>query len=87
MVSYTVDLTDTENKAFSAYTVSQQEWIDNVVHDRCRIAVNAVCKICVDKCLETSTPIPNSREEMVDLAFAEGWVVPLADVVPPAPTE
>lgn len=74
MVSYTVTLTDTENKAFSVYAVSQQEWIDNSVHERCRTAVDVVCKICVDKCLETGTTIPNSRDEMVDLAFQMGWV-------------
>ena len=74
MVSYTVTLTDTENKAFSAYAVSQQEWIDNSVHERCRSAVNAICKICVDKCLETQTQIPNSQDGMVGLAFQMGWV-------------
>jgi hypothetical protein len=74
MVSHTVTLTDTENKAFSAYAVSQQEWIDNSVHERCRSAINAICKICVDKCLETQTQIPNSQEGMVDLAFQMGWV-------------
>lgn len=74
MVSYTVNLTDTENKAMSAYMLSQQEWIDNFVHERANIAVNDICKICVEKCLETNTPIPGTRDDMVNLAFQMGWV-------------
>jgi hypothetical protein len=74
MASYTVNLTDTENNALSVYVISQQEWIDNVVHDRCRIATDDVCKICVEKCLETGTPIPGTKDGMVALAFQMGWV-------------
>lgn len=79
MVSYTVNLTDTENKALSAYVFSQQEWIDNVVHDRANTAVNDVCKICVEKCLETNTPIPGTKDDMVNLAFQMGWVKTAAE--------
>lgn len=79
MVSYTVDVTDTENKAMSAYMLSQQAWIDNMVHDRANVAVNDVCKICVEKCLETGTPIPGTKDDMVNLAFQMGWVKTVAE--------
>lgn len=78
-ISYTVTLTDTENKALGWAAVSQEQWIDNAAHERCRVAIEDICRICVEKCLETNTPIPNTREGMVDLAFEKGWVVPAAD--------
>lgn len=73
-MNYTVTLTTTEDKALSYVAFSQQDWIDNAVHERCRIAIDEIVQITVQKCLETNTQIPNSKEAMVDLAFEEGWV-------------
>ena len=73
MVNYTITLTDAEDKAL-LYVTSQQEWIDNAVHERCRIAIEEIVAVTVQKCLETNTQIPNSKDAMVELAFAQGWV-------------
>lgn len=73
-MDYTVTLTQSEDKALSWAAVSQQVWIDTAVHERCRIAIEEIAKICVEKCLETNTQIPASKEAMVDLAFEQGWV-------------
>lgn len=73
-MDYTVTLTPAEDMALSWAALSQQEWIDNAVHNRCRVAMEEIVKTCVDKCLETSTQIPSSKEDMVVLAFAQGWV-------------
>jgi hypothetical protein len=82
MTNYTVILTDAENKALGYVALSQQDWIDNAVHERCRIAIDEIVKITVEKCLETSTQIPGSKDEMVMLAFERGWVKEAADVQP-----
>lgn len=74
MTQYTIILTNAEDKALSYASVSQDEWIQNVVHNRCRIAIDEIVAITVQKCLETGTQIPGSKDEMVDLAFAQGWV-------------
>ena len=74
MTQYNITLTDSEDKALSYAAFSQQNWIDNVVHDRCRIAIDEIVAITVQKCLETGTQIPGSKDEMVELAFAQGWV-------------
>lgn len=74
MPNYTITLTDAENKALSAIAVAQQDWIDNAVHDRCRIAIEEIVSLAVQKCLETNTAIPGSKDAMVDLAFEQGWV-------------
>lgn len=84
-MDYTVTLTQAENKALSWAAASQQAWIDNAVHERCRIAMEEIAKVCVDKCLETNTQVPGSKDAMVELAFAQGWVVALADRTPETP--
>ena len=88
MTNYTITLSEAEDKALSYVAYSQQDWIDNAVHERCRIAIDEIVKITVEKCLETGTPIPGTKDAMVDLAFQEGWVVPAKDRPTPAlPTE
>jgi hypothetical protein len=73
-MEYTVTLTEAEDKALSYVVLSQQDWIDNAVHERCRVAIEEIVKICVEKCLETNTQIPGSKDDMVLLAFENGWV-------------
>ena len=74
MPNYTVTLTSAEDKALSYVAALQQDWIDNVIHNRARIAIDEIVQVTVAKCLETNTQIPGSKDEMVDLAFAQGWV-------------
>ena len=78
-MDYTTTLTAAEDKALSYAAFSQQDWIDNAVHERCRIAIDEIVQVTVAKCLETGTQIPGSRDEMVDLAFAQGWVKTAAE--------
>jgi hypothetical protein len=74
MTTYTITLTEAENKALSYAAFAQQEWIDSAVHERCRIAIEEVVALTVQKCLETNTAIPGSKDAMVELAFEQGWV-------------
>lgn len=74
MANYTITLTEAENKALSYAALSQDEWIQNAVHERCRIAIDEIVALTVQKCLETNTAIPGSKDAMVALAFDRGWV-------------
>ncbi len=74
MTSYTIALSAAEDSALSAVAISQNDWIQNAVHERCRIAIEEIVALTVRKCLETNTPIPGSKDAMVDLAFEQGWV-------------
>jgi hypothetical protein len=74
MANYTITLTEAENKALSYAALSQDDWIQNAVHERCRIAIDEIVALTVQKCLETNTAIPGSKDAMVDLAFTNGWV-------------
>jgi hypothetical protein len=74
MTNYTITLTEAENKALSVVSLTQDDWIQNAVHERCRIAIDEIVALTVQKCLETNTAIPGSKDAMVDLAFEQGWV-------------
>ena len=50
-MNYTITLTETEDKALAYAALSQQDWIDNVVHNRCRIAIDEIVKVAVDNFL------------------------------------
>ena len=73
-MEYTISLTKAENDALGYAAVSQSDWIDNAVHERCRLAIDEIVQITVQKCLETGTQIPGTKDEIVELAFAQGWV-------------
>lgn len=73
-MEYKVTLTAAEDAALSAVALSQQEWIDNAVHERARLAIEEIVGLVVQKCLESGVSIPGSKDEMVTLAFAQGWV-------------
>lgn len=74
MANYTITLTEAENKALSYVAFSQDDWIQNAAHERCRLAIDEIVALTVQKCLETNTAIPGSKDAMVDLAFTNGWV-------------
>jgi hypothetical protein len=74
MKTYTITLTSEEDLALSYISASQQEWIDNVVHERCRIAVDEIVAITVERCLALGMPIPESKKDMVVLAFSQQWI-------------
>lgn len=80
MILYEIKLTEAEDKALSSICFSQQEWMDNAVKNRCRIATDEIVKTCVEKCLETNTSIPSSKDEMVLLAFEKGWVKTVEEI-------
>ena len=74
MTQYAISLSTAEDKALSYVAMSQDDWIQNAVHERCRVAIEEIVALTVQKCLETNTAIPGSRDAMVDLAFTQGWV-------------
>jgi hypothetical protein len=77
-MNYSITLTPAEDKALSYAASNQDDWIQNAVHERCRIAIDEIVGITVQKCLETNTSIPGSKDAMVELAFANGWVKTVA---------
>lgn len=71
MPQYIVTLSEAENKALGSVTLSQQEWIDNVVHERCRIAIDEIVNAEIQQKLETGASITGSKEDIVMAATVE----------------
>lgn len=71
---YTVQLTDTQDMAFGYVTAFKQEWCDNAIQHRCNQAINEIVRIATEKCFETNTQVPSTKDELVALAFQQGWV-------------
>jgi len=78
-MNYTITLTKTEDKALAYAAASQQDWIDNVVHNRCRIAIDEIVKLAVDKFIAAGESMPGDKEQIVAIAFERGWVKTAAD--------
>jgi hypothetical protein len=74
MTTYTINLSAAEDAALSYAALSQDDWIQNAVHERCRIAIEEIVAITVEKCLETATQLPGTKDDIVMLAFQRGWV-------------
>ena len=78
-MDYTITLSVAEDKALSYAAFSQQDWIDNAVHERARIAIDEIVGIFVQYCLDNNMAMPTSRKEMVEAAFDMGIVKTAAD--------
>jgi hypothetical protein len=79
MKNYTVTLTSAEDMALSYAALDQQDWIDNAIHERCRLAIDEIVRISLEKSIETDTPLPTSKDEIVILALEHGWIKSAAD--------
>ena len=74
MPSITVQLTDTQLKGLEYAAVSPQDWADNALTNRARIANDEIVKIVMDHCLDNGIQIPSTREEIVAYGFDNGIV-------------
>ena len=71
MPSYTVTLTDAEDKALSVVAISQQEWIDNAVKNRCRISKEEIVASEIKRIRESGGTISGTDDEIVMAATVE----------------
>jgi hypothetical protein len=65
MATYTITLSDAEDKALGFVAFSQQDWIDNAVHERCRIAIDEIVNAEVQRKLANNETISGSKEDIV----------------------
>ena len=71
MATYTITLSNAEDKALKSVTVSAQEWIDNAVHERCRIAIEEIVNAEVQRKLAAGESITGSKDDIVMAANVE----------------
>lgn len=70
-VTYTITLSDAEDKALSVVVANQQEWIEHAVHERCRVAIEEIVQVEVQRLLSEGKPITGSKEDIVLAADIE----------------
>ena len=73
-MNYTITLTETEKLAMEYVSLDPQEWVENAMKERARIAIDEIVKIAVDKFLEINESIPGSKDEIVSQAYSRGWI-------------
>jgi hypothetical protein len=71
MTTYTITLTDAQDKALSVVAVDQQDWIENAVFERCRIAIDEIVNTEVQRKLAANEPITGSKDDIVMAADVE----------------
>jgi hypothetical protein len=64
-----IELTDTQYKGLEYAALSPQDWAENAVTERCRIANDEIVDITVKHCLDNGVPVPATRELIVAYAF------------------
>ena len=65
----TIELTDTQYKGLQYAAVSPEDWAENAVTNRARIANDEIVDITVKYCLDNGVQVPSTREDIVAYAF------------------
>ena len=71
MPNYTITLTDAEDKALSVVAISQQEWIENVVKNRCRQSKEEIVASEIKRIRESGGTVSGTDDEIVMAATVE----------------
>ena len=71
MTTYTIALSAAEDKALKFVALSAQEWIDNAVHERCRLAIEEIVNTEVQRKLANNETI-SEKDIIADLALLNG---------------
>ena len=79
MATYTVNLTDTETKSLEYVAASNQDWIDNAVKNRARIAKDEIISINTAHCNKNSIAIAVGEDAQVTQAYTLGVIEKAAD--------
>ena len=73
-MNITITITDTQYKGLEYAALSPENWAENAVTERARIANDEIVQITVTHCLDNGIAVPATREEIVAYAFANGIV-------------
>lgn len=80
MPNITVALTDTQNKCLEYAAVSVQDWADNALHNRARIAGDEIVAALVAHCNANEIAIATGRDAQIAQAFELGVARTAAEV-------
>jgi len=80
MPNITITLTDTQYKGLQYDALDPQEWAENAVTNRARIANDEIILMYTNRALDEGVAIPATRELIVADAFTRGWAKTAAQV-------
>jgi len=73
MPDITITLTDTQYKGLQYAAADPQDWADNALTNRARIANDEIISMYTNRALDEGVAIPATRELIVADAFTRGW--------------
>ena len=72
--TYTITLSDAEDKALHFVTISAQDWINNAVHERCRVAIEEIFIAEAQRIANTGGELSGTKDDIVLAANIESAV-------------
>jgi hypothetical protein len=79
MPDITITLTDTQYKGLEYAALSPQDWAENAVTNRARIANDEIIQMYTTRALDEGVQIPATRELIIADAFTRGWAQTAAE--------
>lgn len=76
----TVTLSNAEFKALEFVAISAQEWVDNAVRERCRLAIDEIVAAEVQRITSEGGSISGTKEDIVNAAPIKSAAERQADV-------
>ena len=86
MANITVTLTDTQTKCLEYITYTAQDWCDNAIHERARIAQEEIIAKLVAHCNANSIALVVGVDAQVTQAYSLGVVDTAKNITDNAPT-
>ena len=65
LIAYTINLTPAQKKALEYVAYDAQDWIENVVHERCRVSIDEIFLLEVERITLEGGQISGSKEDIV----------------------
>ena len=69
MAKYEIELTDTEDKAMTYACMSTQDWADNALKTRARVAIDNIVSLNMQHCNANGIAIATGEDAQVTQAF------------------
>ena len=79
MPDITITLTDTQLRGLQYAALDPQDWAENAVTNRARIANDEIIQMYTTRALDEGIQIPSTRELIIADAFTRGWAQTAAD--------
>jgi hypothetical protein len=64
-MEYTITLTEAQNKALAYVALDPQDWIENAVYERCRLAIEEIVTQEVERITSSGGELSGTKEDIV----------------------